>query len=50
VAPREALVVLYQAMRSELHQRIRMVFKMASEPRVFFVYFLHRQLETQVIK
>ena len=50
VAPREALVVLYQAMRAELHWRIRMVFEMASKPHVFFVYFFHSQLETQVIK
>ena len=50
MAPLEALVVLYQAMRAETHWRIRMVFEMASETRVFFVYFFHRQLETQVIK
>ena len=36
VALREALVVLYQAMRATLHQLIRMIIKMASEPRVFF--------------
>ena len=36
VAPREALVMLYRAMCAALHQRIRMVIKMAREPRVFF--------------
>ena len=36
VAPREALVVLYQAMRAELQQRIRMVIKIAVKPSVFF--------------
>ena len=36
VAPREALVVFYPAMRAALHQRIRMVIEMASEPHVFF--------------
>ena len=46
VAPREALVVLYWAMRATLHRRIRMVIKMASEPRVLF---FHRQLETKVV-
>jgi hypothetical protein len=50
VAPREALVVLYWAMRAKSHRRIRMVFEMASEPRVFFVYFFHRQLETKAIR
>jgi hypothetical protein len=46
VAPREALVVLYQAMRAELHWRIRMVIKMAIDPRVLF---FHCQLETKAI-
>ena len=46
VAPREALVVLYQAMRSELQRRIRMVIEIAGKPSVFF----HRQLETKVIQ
>jgi hypothetical protein len=32
VAPREALVVLYWAMRAALHRRIRMVIEMASKP------------------
>ena len=50
VAPREALVVLYWAMHANLQWRICMVFEMASKPCVFFVYFFHRQLETQVIK
>jgi hypothetical protein len=36
VAPPEALVVLYQAMRSESQRRIRMVFEIAGEPSVFF--------------
>ena len=36
VAPREALVVLYRAMRAALPQRIRMVIKMASENSVLF--------------
>ena len=36
VAPREALVVLYRAMRAELHRRIRMVFEIAGKPSVFF--------------
>ena len=40
VAPREALVVLYQAMRAESHRRIRMVIEMASKPIVFFHYQL----------
>ena len=46
VAPREALIVLYRTMRAELHRRIRMVFEMASEPRVLF---FHCQLETKVV-
>ena len=50
VAPREALAVLYRAMRAESQLRIRMVFEMASETSVFVVYFFHCQLETQVIK
>ena len=36
MAQPEALVVLYQAMRSELQRRIRMVIEIASEPSVFF--------------
>ena len=47
VAPREALVVLYQAMHAESHRRIRMVIEMASEPRVLF---FHCQLETKTIR
>ena len=35
MAPREALVVLYQAMLSESHPRICMVFEIAGEPSVF---------------
>ena len=50
MALREALVVLYPAMCVASHQRIGVVFEMASEASVFFVYFFHRQLETQVIK
>ncbi len=46
MAPREALVVIYQEMRSKLQQRIRMVIKIAGKPIVFF----HRQLETKVIQ
>ena len=41
VAPPEALVVLYRAMRAKLQRRIRMVIEMASKPIVFF----HCQLE-----
>ena len=36
VAPHEALVVLYQAMRSESQRRIRMVIEIAGETSVFF--------------
>ena len=36
VAPCEALVVLYQAMHATLHQRIRMVIKVARENLVLF--------------
>ncbi len=36
MAPPEALVVLYPAMRSELQQRICMVFENAGEPSVIF--------------
>ena len=36
VAPREALVVLYWALRVALHHHIRMVIEMASESSVFF--------------
>ena len=36
VTPPGALVVLYQAMRSELQRRIRMVIAIAGEPSVFF--------------
>ena len=36
MAPREALVVLYQAMRAELQQRICMVIEIAGETRVLF--------------
>ena len=36
VAPREALVVLYQAMRAKLQRRIRMIIEIAGEPSVFF--------------
>ena len=32
VAPREALIVLYQAMRLKLQWRIRMVVEIAGEP------------------
>ena len=41
MAQREALIVLYQAMRAKSHRRIRMVIKMASKPILFF----HHQLE-----
>ncbi len=47
MAPREALVVLYPAMRSKLHWRIRMVIEMASKPRELF---FHCQLETKVVQ
>ncbi len=46
VAPREALVVLYWAMRSELQWHIHMVVEIAGKPIVFF----HCQLETKVIQ
>jgi hypothetical protein len=46
VAPREALVVLYQAIFAESQRRIRMVIEIAIEPSVFF----HCQLETKVIQ
>ena len=36
MAPREALIVLYWAMRSESQRRIHMVIEMASKPIVFF--------------
>jgi hypothetical protein len=36
VASREALVVLYRAMRAESQRRIRMVIENAGEPSVFF--------------
>ena len=36
MAPREALVVLYQAMRAELQRRIRMVIEIAGEHNVLF--------------
>ena len=36
VAPREALVVFYRVMRSELQRRIRMVIEIAGKPSVFF--------------
>ena len=36
MALREALVVLYQAMRAKLQRRIRMVIKTVGEPSVFF--------------
>ena len=36
VAPHEALVVLYQAMRAESHRRIRMVIEIAGKPSVLF--------------
>ena len=36
VAPHEALVVLYWAMRSESQRHIRMVIEIAGEPSVFF--------------
>jgi hypothetical protein len=44
VALREALVVIYWAVRSKLQRRIRMVIKIAGEPSVFF---FHCQLETK---
>ena len=46
VAPPEALVVLYPAMRSELQRRIRMVFEIDGKPSVFF----HCQLENAVVE
>jgi len=36
VAPREALGVLYRAMRAASYRRIRVAVETASEPRVFF--------------
>ena len=36
VAPREAMVVLYWAMRAKLQMRIRMVIEIASKPSVLF--------------
>ena len=36
VAPREALAVLYRAMRAKLQRRIRMVFEIAGKPSVLF--------------
>jgi hypothetical protein len=36
VAPREALVVLYQAMGAKSQRRIRMVIELAGKPRVLF--------------
>ena len=36
MAPREALVVLYQAMRAESLRRIRMLFEIAGKPSVLF--------------
>jgi len=36
VVPREALVVLYLAMRSESQRRIRMIIEIAGKPSVFF--------------
>jgi len=50
VAPREALVVLYRAMRAELQRRIRLVVEISGKPSVFYVYFFHRQLETKAIR
>ena len=35
-APREALAVLYRAMRAKSQRRIRMVIEIAGEPSVFF--------------
>ncbi len=46
MAPREALVVHYQAMRAKLQRRIRMVIKIAGKPSVFFL----RQLENTVVE
>ena len=46
VAPLEALVVLYWAMRPKLQRRIRMVIEIASNPSVFF----HCQLENTVVE
>ena len=45
VAPREALVVLYPAMRSESHRRIQVVFEFAGKLSVFFfiVNYTHKQ-------
>ena len=37
MAPREAPVVLYRAMRSKSQRRIRMVIEIAGEPRVLFL-------------
>jgi hypothetical protein len=37
VAPREALVVLYQAMRAKLHRRIRMVIEFQQTYCIFFI-------------
>ena len=36
MSPREALVMLYRAMRAESQRRIRMVIEIAVEPSVFF--------------
>ena len=49
VAPREALVVLYQAMRAASHQRIRMVIKMASKNHVFFSLLTRENSSTVTI-
>ena len=43
MALREALVVLYQAMRAESHQHIRMVFEISGEPSVLFFIVNYRQ-------
>ena len=45
MALREALVVLYRAMRAESHRRIRMVIEIAGKPRVLF--FIVNYLETK---
>ena len=45
MAPREALIVIYPAMRSKLQWRIRMVFKIAGKPSEFFyiINLTHKQ-------
>jgi hypothetical protein len=49
VAPREALVVLYQAMCAELQRRIRMVIEIAGELSVFFSLLTRDKSNTVII-